>query len=89
MNTQRQADISPKAAEAVKDPTQEFSSPDAVLRDSTLNVADKRRILESWVKDAELLAEAETENMSGGEGARLRESKLALASLNETEGGKS
>ncbi len=76
----------PKVEEVVKDPTQQFSSPREVVEDTTLSMAEKRRILESWVKDSELLAEADTENMSGGEGARLRESKLALADLNASEG---
>ncbi len=69
--------------EVVKDPTQRFTSPAEVLSDGLLSNAQKEAILVSWVKDAELLAEAETENMGGGEKSRLRESKLALATLTD------
>ena len=66
---------------AIKDPTTVFASPREVVEDKALSVDDKRRILVSWIKDSELLATATAENMNGGEEPRLRESKLALASL--------
>lgn len=73
----------PTPAEAIKDPSEQFASPQEVVRNDSLSKNDKRRILTSWAKDAELLAQAEAENMSGGEHARLREVKLALAALDD------
>lgn len=70
-----------QAEEIIKDPTAAFDSPRAVLEDRELTVIEKRRILESWIKDAELLSAADNENMGGGEGPRLREAKLALSEL--------
>lgn len=68
---------------AVMDPTRYFSRPCDVLCDARLNRDEKRRILESWALDAELISEAESENMRGREGDRyyLREAKLALLQL--------
>lgn len=87
MNTQQPLTKSTaKTEEIIKDPTIEFDSPRAVLEDRELTVIEKRRILESWVKDAELLSAADNENMSGGENPRLRETKLALAELEEAAG---
>ena len=68
---------------AVMDPTRYFSHPCEVLDDARLNRDEMRRILQSWALDAELISEAESENMRGREGDRsyLREAKLALLSL--------
>ena len=82
-NTAEDAD---RVAEFVADPHEHFESPRDVLRDRRLDLAGKRRILESWRKDAELLAEAQAENMAGGESARLREVELALAELASLRG---
>jgi len=70
--------------DAVMDPTRYFSRPAEVLDDARLSRDDKRRILQSWALDAELISEAESENMRGREGDRsyLREAKLALLELN-------
>lgn len=67
----------------VKDPTRFFSHPSEVLRDSRLAIGQKRRILQSWALDAELMHEAEFENMGGRAGDRpfLREARLALLAL--------
>lgn len=67
--------------EVVKDPTVRFDSPAAVLADPALTEKQKETILASWVKDAELLAEAENENMAGGERSRLQEARVALEAL--------
>jgi hypothetical protein len=67
--------------EVIKDPTVRFDSPAAVLADPALTEEQKETILTSWVKDAELLAEAENENMGGGERSRLQEASVALESL--------
>ena len=69
--------------DAVMDPTRYFSRPAEVLEDARLSRDQKRRILQSWALDAELISEAESENMRGREGDRsyLREAKLALLQL--------
>jgi hypothetical protein len=66
---------------AVLDPAKHFQSPMDVVRDSRLTKGDKQRILESWVRDAQLLLQAEAENMPGTEWPRLQEVKLALLEL--------
>ncbi|MBM2854003.1 MAG: hypothetical protein HW417_931 [Steroidobacteraceae bacterium] len=68
---------------AVMDPTRYFSRPCEVLDDARLNRDEKRRILQSWALDAELISEAESENMRGRDGDRLylHEAKLALLKL--------
>jgi len=55
-----------------------FESPMAVVRDSRLTREQKVRVLESWVRDAQLLSQAEAENMPGADRPRLQEAKLAL-----------
>jgi len=62
----------------VLDAAAHFESPMAVVQDSRLTSEQKVRILESWVRDAQLLSQAEAENMRGNEPPRLREAKLAL-----------
>lgn len=68
---------------AVLDPTRYFARPAAVLEDTRLSRDEKRRILESWALDAELISAAEAENMGGREGDRpyLQEARLALLKL--------
>jgi hypothetical protein len=68
---------------AVMDPTRYFLRPAEVLEDSRLSRDQKRRILQSWALDAELISGAESENMRGREGdmSWLREAKLALLEL--------
>ena len=68
---------------AVMDPTRYFSRPAEVLDVAALSVDEKRRILQSWALDAQLISEAESENMRGRPGDRsfLREAKLALLKL--------
>jgi len=66
---------------ALHDPSSVYETPMQVVDDDDLGPADKKRILDSWHTDAILLAEAEAENMGGGERARLREVMLALAEL--------
>jgi hypothetical protein len=68
---------------AILDATRYFSRPCEVLEDSRLSRDQKRRILQSWALDAELISEAESENMRGRVDDRsfLREAKLALLKL--------
>ena len=68
---------------AVLDPADYFESPMDVVRDPRLTDHDRQRILESWVRDAELLAQAEAENMPGTQPPRLREAKLALLEVRD------
>jgi hypothetical protein len=68
---------------AVMDPTRYFARPSEVLDAAALSQDEKRRILQSWALDAQLISEAESENMRGRPGDRsfLREAKLALLEL--------
>jgi hypothetical protein len=67
----------------VLDAAGHFSSPRDVVNDPRLNTAQKRRILEAWALDAQLLSQAESESMHGDQEPRLREVKLALLSLKD------
>jgi hypothetical protein len=66
---------------AISDPTRHYARPMDVVHDASLDTAEKRRILESWKKDAELLSTAQDENMSGGERPQLQDVSLALGEL--------
>ena len=66
---------------AVAQPWAVYETPDAVLADSSLSDAQKRRILESWERDARELAVAEEENMGGGEPNGLDQVLQALGKL--------
>jgi len=77
----------PIVEEAIADPTKKYASPMDVLTDPLLDAAQKRCILESWKKDAELLSTASAENMTGGESAQLQDVSLALDKL-EKQGGR-
>ena len=65
----------------IKDPGKYFTSPGEVVADHELSIEGKRRILDSWAVDAQLLAVAEEENMGGSDRPGLREVKLALLEL--------
>jgi hypothetical protein len=54
-----------------------------VVTEPGLDKDAKRKILESWALDAELLSKAEAENMSGGERPKLQAVKLALLELDK------
>lgn len=66
---------------AVLSPAEHYERPADVLHDDRLTLADKRRILESWVRDAVQLCQAEEENMPGSRAPRLGEAQRALLSL--------
>lgn len=70
---------------AIVNPAANFDSPMAVARDAGFTKDEKLRILESWVRDAQLLSQAETENMAGDERPRLQEAKLALFEVQEQD----
>jgi hypothetical protein len=71
---------------AIADPTRYYTSPMDVVRDDALDSEEKRRILESWKKDAELLSTAQDENMAGGERPQLQDVSLALGALDAQDG---
>jgi hypothetical protein len=66
---------------AIADPTRFYASPMDVVHDDELDTDQKRRILESWKRDAELLSTAQDENMAGGERPQLQDVSLALGAL--------
>ena len=66
---------------AIADPTKYYDRPMDVVDDDDLDAQEKRRILESWKKDAELLSTAQDENMAGGERPQLQDVSLALDAL--------
>jgi hypothetical protein len=76
MNTHEQ-----QVENAIADPTRFYASPMDVVHDEELDVDQKRRILESWKRDAELLSTAQDENMAGGERPQLQDVSLALGAL--------
>ena len=65
----------------IKDPGKYFTSPRVVVTDRDLSTDEKRKILDSWALDAQLLSVAEEENMGGQDRPGLREVKLALLEL--------
>lgn len=72
---------SPSIEVIIKDPVKHFRAPREVVADKQLTREEKRRILESWALDAQLIAVADEENMSGPRRPGLREVKLALLEL--------
>ena len=72
--------------QAIADPTRFYAAPMDVVHDEALEVDEKRRILESWKKDAELLSTAQDENMAGGERPQLQDVSLALGALEKVSG---
>ena len=73
---------------AIGDPTREYAKPMDVVNDPGLDADQKRRILESWKKDAELLSTAQDENMAGGERTLLQDVSIALSELERISGGR-
>ena len=71
----------PDIENIIKDPGKHFAAPREVVSDPTLSIEEKRRILDSWALDAQLLSVAEEENMGGADRPGLREVKLALLEL--------
>ena len=65
----------------LKDPAKHFASPRDVVTAEGYTHDEKRRILDSWALDAQLLTVAEEENMAGNDRPGLRDVKLALLEL--------
>jgi hypothetical protein len=66
---------------AIQDPTRYYARPMDVVHDDALDTEEKRRILESWKQDAQLLSTAQDENMAGGERPHLQDVSMALSEL--------
>lgn len=75
------ATTKPDIESIIKDPGKHFRAPREVVSDHQFSVDEKRKILDSWALDAQLLSVAEEENMGGGDRPGLREVKLALLEL--------
>ena len=73
----------PSIESIIKDPGKHYANPRDVVSDRTLAHEEKKRILESWALDAQLLTVAEEENMGGPGRPGLREVKLALLELEQ------
>jgi hypothetical protein len=69
----------------IKDPVKHYPAPRDVVADNRLTRQEKQRILESWAVDAQLIAVADEENMSGRQRPGLRDVKLALLELKRSE----
>jgi hypothetical protein len=67
--------------EAIVSDPDYFAAPMGVVNDSRFTHGEKHRILESWALDAQLLSQAEAENMPGTDQPRLQEVRLALLEL--------
>ena len=59
--------------QALLDPANFFSSPEAIFREASLTRLQKLQLLQRWEYDARELEVAEEENMGGGPPSRLRE----------------
>jgi hypothetical protein len=70
-------------AAVIKDPAAHFARPADVVSDLRFTLEQKQQILNAWALDAELVSQAEAENMSGTSPPRLREVKLALLELQQ------
>lgn len=76
-----QRDSRPDIETIIKDPSKHFRAPRDVVADPAFTRDEKRRVLDSWALDAQLLAVADEENMAGTDRPGLREVKLALLEL--------
>lgn len=73
----------PDIEAVVRDPWEYFKIPMDVVYDQRFSREEKHKILESWALDAQLLSQAEAENMPGKDKDRpnLQSIKLALLEL--------
>ena len=75
------AEVRPSIETIIKDPVKYFECAPRCGRGPGLSLEEKRRILDSWALDAQLLSVAEEENMGGKDRPGLREVKLAQLEL--------
>ncbi len=71
---------------ALQNPAKCFETPQHVLDDANLTVAQKRKLLQQWEQDARLLAVAEEEGMGGGEENMLHRVKRAMETIGAAQG---
>lgn len=71
----------PSIEDLIKDPLKHYREPRDVVADARFTRDEKRRILESWALDAQLITVADEENMTAPKRPWLREVKLALIEL--------
>jgi hypothetical protein len=71
----------PSIEEVIKDPVKHYREPREVVADSRFTRDERRRILESWALDAQLITVADEENMAAPKRPWLREARLALIEL--------
>ncbi len=75
----------PSLDDKIADPSGAYDTPEEVLRDASLDRGAKRRILQSWERDARELQVAEEENMGGGEPAMLGRVLDCLAQVGDED----
>lgn len=67
--------------EALRNPSQVYRQPSAVLQDDSLSREQKIQVLESWKQEAVRLQSSEAEGMVGGERSHLDQVTEAIDSL--------
>lgn len=72
-----------KVSAAIKDPSQIYDSPQAVVEDTEISEAEKLKILTSWELDQIRLLDSETENM--GENIENERSAKRLQSIQKAK----
>lgn len=77
------ATAKPDIETIIKYPGKHFRAPREVVSDRQFTRDEKRKILDSWALDTQLLSVAEEENMGGVDRPGLREVKLALLELED------
>jgi hypothetical protein len=70
---------------ALRNPSEAYERPAAVLRDGTLEPGQKLEILTHWEAEAIELQESEGEGFGGGERSLLTEIKDAIADLRDAD----
>jgi hypothetical protein len=72
-----------KYQQALRTPSEVYARPADVLRDETLDHAQKEEVLTHWEAEAIQLQESEAEGFDGGERSLLSEIKRAISQLSE------
>lgn len=70
---------------ALRNPSQTYPEPEAVLNDDALTLEQKKQVLQQWEQEAIRLQGSEDEGMTGGETSQLDRVKNALDSLNQQD----
>lgn len=67
--------------EILQDPSAYFEDPKDVTNSPTLDLKQKRQVLEHWEQDARQLIEAAGESMTGGEASKLTAIQACIREL--------